>query len=66
MKDALKKYWGHILVAITGVAALVAAITPTPKDEELGQKLSPEFKAAWERGVALQPVEAQPSPTSVE
>lgn len=60
IKETAKKYWGHIIVATAAIGALIAAITPTTVDENLGKQYSPEFRQAWERGEAL-----QPSPTTV-
>ena len=59
-KSGLKKYWGHIVVAGAAVGALVAAITPTTVDEKLGSQFSPEFKAAYERGLSLNPSPSVP------
>ncbi|CAB4136959.1 hypothetical protein UFOVP315_15 [uncultured Caudovirales phage] len=61
IKAKLRKYWGHIVVASAGAAALVAAITPTTMDEKLGSQLSGEFKHAYERGLALQPSTTTPA-----
>jgi hypothetical protein len=61
LKDTIRKYWGHVVVALAGIAALIAAITGTPVDEDLGKRYSPAFKEAWERGQALQPSPTTPA-----
>lgn len=64
IKDTIKAKWGYFVGAIAAIAALVAALTPTTKDEDLGNAYSPAFKAAWERGAADSPSPTTPvSPT---
>ena len=70
IKEFLTKFKGHLIVALAGVGALIAAITPITMDEELGSKYSPEFKEAFERGAALQgsvtPTTVPPAPAVAE
>lgn len=61
LKETAKKYRGHLVVAVAGIAALIAAITGTTVDEDLGNRYSPAFKDAWERGQALQPSPTTPT-----
>lgn len=62
LKEKLKAYWGHIVVFLAALAALVAALTSTKVDDNLGNTYWPAFKQAYDQGEAMQ---GTTSPTTV-
>lgn len=61
--EKIKKYWGHIVVALMGLAALGVAISGS-ETAKSACNANADCKAAYERGEQIQPTTSPTVPAA--